>query len=374
MKEEKKYDKEKKHEKEKHLDWKDNHEEIKKPDHDKKNHSSSSEKTFNRRVEIAEVLRNISKSQHNDHYELRSLLDVKLEQISSLLTNFPKDLDSKLEEEFSSLREVIQLGFENNSDDIRKNPEKMLQKIDELQKTFTGKVDDSVDILSNGISHVGEIFEKLEGSFKEEINALRETLQKVFEEMYREFKDSSKGLKELSTLIEKYVADIKEEREKFEKRRKKEEARHLNDLAVKNFYGGRVEMAVRQLKEAVLLDDSSLEILTNLAVALSRAGKQTDARKIFEKVLKDKPDLLEAQVGLGLIMFEKGNIDEAIEIFKEAVKKDGEEAFVYANLGYAYEQKEMIDKAVTNWGKAIELDPTLKDVEEKLKLYKDKEV
>ena len=59
--------------------------------------------------------------------------------------------------------------------------------------------------------------------------------------------------------------------------------------------------------------------------------------------------------------------------FKQASKKGETEAFTYANLGYAYEQKEMIDKAVSNWEKALQIDPTLKDVGEKLKLYKDKE-
>ena len=177
----------------------------------------------------------------------------------------------------------------------------------------------------------------------------------------------------LSSLIGKYVEDFKGEREKFDKRRNKEEARRLNDMAVKNFYVGKVELAIRQLKEAVLLDDTSPEILANLAVALSKDGKQKDARKIFEKVLGEKPDMVEAQVGMGLILFERGNIDEAIEIFKEASKKNELEAFTYANLGYAYEQKELIDKAVLNWEKALELDPTLKDVGERLKLYKDKE-
>jgi len=89
--------------------------------------------------------------------------------------------------------------------------------------------------------------------------------------------------------------------------------------------------------------------------------------------LKINPDMIEAKVGLGMIMFDRGNVDEAIEIFKEASKRSESEAFVYADLGYAYEQKEMIDKAVSNWEIALELDPTLKDVGEKLKLYKDKE-
>jgi len=339
----------------------------------KKEQKVPADEIIKRRNETIDVLRNLSKSQHNDQYELRSLLNVKLGEISSILEKFSKDLDIKLEEEIVSLKDVVQSGMDNLSDEVKNNPEKMLEKTEELRKTLVEKIEGSADVVSNGLSHIGEVFEKLEVSFKEEINALRETLQKVFEQMYMQFKDSSEGLKELSSLVEKYVEDFKEEREKFDKRRNKEEARRINDLAVKNFYVGKVEIAIRQLKEAVLLDDSSPEILTNLAVALSKDGKQKDARKIFEKVLEESPDMIEAQVGLGLIMFERGNIDEAIEIFKEASKKDEVEAFTYANLGYAYEQKELIDKAVSNWEKAIELDPTLKDVEDKLKLYKDKE-
>ena len=339
----------------------------------KKEQRASADEIIKRRNETIEVLRNLGKAQHNDQYELRSLLDVKLGEISSILEKFSKDLDIKLEEEIVSLKNALQSGLDNLSDQVKNNPERMLEKTAELQKTLAEKIGNSADVISNGFSNLGEVFGKLEGSFKEEINALRETLQKVFEEMYMQFKESSKGLKELTSLMEKYVEEFKGEREQFAKRRNKEEARRLNDMAVKNFYVGKVEIAIRQLKEAVLLDDSSPEILANLAVALSKNGKQKDARKIFEKVLEENPDKIEAQVGLGLIMFERGNIDEAIEIFKEASKKDEAEAFTFANLGYAYEKKELIDKAVSNWEKALELDPTLKDVEEKLKLYKGKE-
>jgi tetratricopeptide (TPR) repeat protein len=333
----------------------------------------SSEEKAKRRSEIVEVLRNLNKSQHNDLYEIKSLLDVKTGEMSSSFGKFSKDFDIKFEEEFISLKDVIQAGIESLSDDIKKSPEKLQEKTEELQKTLADKIENSADVVSNGLTHIGEVFEKLEGSFKEEINALRETLQKVFEEMYMQYKESSKGLTELSSLIEKYVADFKEERENFDKRRDKEEARRLNDMAVKNFYIGRTEVAIRQLKEAVLLDDTSPEVLTNLAVALSKDGKQKDARKIFEKVVEESPDMVESKVGLGLVLFERGNIDEAIEIFKEASKMDEAEAFTYANLGYAYEKKEDIDKAILNWEKALELDPMLKDVENKLKLYKDKE-
>lgn len=342
-------------------------------DSKKKNSKSSNDEKNKRRSETIELLRSLSKSQHNDQYELRSMLDVKLGEIASFLEKFSKDIDVKLEEEFISLKDVAQTGIDNLSEEIKKSPEKLQDKTDELKKILSGKIEDSADAISNGLTHIGEVFEKLEVSFKEEINALRETLQKVFEEMYMQFKESSEGLNELSSKVEKYVEDFKEERKLFDERRNKEEARRLNDMAVKNFYVGKGKTAIRQLKEAVLLDDSSPEILTNLALALSKAGKNKDARKIFEKILEEQPDILEAQIGMGLIQFERGNIDEAIEIFKQASKKDDLEAFALANLGYAYEQKELVDNAVTNWEKALEIDPTLKDVEEKLNLYKEKE-
>lgn len=346
-----------------------------------------------RKSETIDILRTINKTQHNDHYELRALLDekltplsslnakmeglssldAKLEKLSSIIEKNSKDLDSRLEEEFVALKNSIKSGMENVSDNVKSSPDKIIEKTDEFQKALIEKTDGSLDVFSEGLSHVGGIIERIEDSFKEEINAIREILQKVFEEMYTPIKESSKGLKELTTLIEKYVGEFKEEREKFDLRMKKEEARRLNDIAVRNFYGGKTDVAVRQLKEAVLLDDASAEILTNLGIVLSSKGMHKDARKIFDRVLKSKPDMLEAEVGLGLIMFERGNVDEAIEIFKEASKKGETEAFIYANLGYAYEQKEMVDKAVSSWEKAFELDPTLKDVGDKLKLYKDKE-
>jgi len=300
-------------------------------------------------------------------------LDERLGELTSIVKNFADNFDSKFEEELASLSGTIQLGMENVSDSVKSSPDKIVEKTDEMQRLLLEKIDSSIDGTSAGLSHIAEVFAKLEGSFKEEINALRETLQKVFEEMYMQFKDSSKGLVQLAILMEQYVGDFKEEREKFDSKMKKEEARRLNDIAVRNYYGGKIDAAIRQLKESVLLDEEAPETLTNLAVALSKKGMQKEARKIFERVLKINPDMIEAKVGLGMIMFDRGNVDEAIEIFKEASKKGEQEAFVYADLGYAYEQKEMIDKAVSNWEIALELDSTLKDVGEKLKLYKDKE-
>ena len=338
-----------------------------------KEHKAAIDEKLKRKNETIEVLRNLSKSQHNDQYELRAMLDVKLGEISSLIEKFAKNMDVKLEEEFLSLKDVVQARVDSLSEEVKNSPEKMLEKTEDFQKTLTEKIGDSADIISNGLSHIGEVCEKLELSFKEEINALRETLQKVFEEMYMQFKEVSVGLKDLTSSVEKYVEDFRSEREQFGKRRKKEEAHRLNDMAVKNCYTGKLALAIAQLKEAAILDDSSSEILSNLAIALSKDGKQKDARKVFDRVLEKTPDMAEAQVGMGLIMFERGNIEEAIEIFKQASNKGETEAFTYANLGYAYEQKEIIDKAVSNWQRAIELDPTLKDVEEKLKLYKDRE-
>ncbi len=320
-----------------------------------KGRKATSDEKIKRRNETIEVLRNLGKAQHNDQYELRAMLDLKLGEISSLLEKFSNNMD-------------------NLSEEVKNSPEKLLEKTEEFHKALTEKIGDSTDVISTELSQIGEVFEKLELSFKEEINALRETLQKVFEEMYMEFKEASGGFKDLTSLIGKYVEDLKSEREKFDIRRNKEEARRLNDMAVKNFYTGKVELSIAQLKEAAVLDDSSNEILSNLAIALSKNGKQKDARKVFDRILEEAPDMIEAQVGIGLIMFEGGNIEEAIEMFKQASSKEETEAYTYADLGYAYEQKEMLDKAVSNWQKAIELDPTLKDVEEKLKLYKDREV
>ena len=76
----------------------------------------SDDEKIKRRSETIEVLRNLSKAQHNDQYELRSLLNVKLGEISSVLQKFSKDLDVKLEEEFISLKGAVQSGMENLSD------------------------------------------------------------------------------------------------------------------------------------------------------------------------------------------------------------------------------------------------------------------
>ncbi len=264
-------------------------------------------------------LQKFNQLRHEDHYQLQSLLEHNLKKIEGKLSTLGETINAKL-----------------------------------------GNIIEHITILD---SNLGKILKSNSESIKES-----------FTSMEKQLKNTSGVLNNISDNIIKYIEELKKEREEFEQMRKKEEARITNDMAVRNFYEGRNIIAIDRLKRASELDSSSLEILTNLGIALSMEKRNQEAKDIFKSVLERDPDIVEALSGTGLIMFNEGNIDGAIDIFKQAIEKDQGLACAHANLGFAYKEKEDINKAIENWEKAIDLDPGLTDVKEALALYKDRRV
>ncbi len=308
-------------------------------------------------------LQQFNQLRHEDHYQLQSLLDHNLKKIISLINNLPRKLSENIEEGFTRIKEDLSTSMNELINTIKENPNQIVGRLSVLEETINAKLENTVEHIKTLDSHLGELS-------KSTFDLLKERAVSIEEEL----KNTTEQLNKISENMNNYIGEFKKEREEFESTKRKEEAKIMNDRAVKHFYAGRNSIAIESLKRAARLDDSSLEILTNLGIVLSMEKSNKEAQKIFQSVLEKDPNMVEALSGMGLVMFNEGDIDGAIGIFKQAIEKDEGVASAYANLGFAYKEKNDINKAVENWEKAIKLNPGLIDVKEALSLYKDRRV
>jgi tetratricopeptide (TPR) repeat protein len=298
-------------------------------------------------------LQQFNQARHEDHYQLQSLLDKNLREITSLIENLPEKATAGQREALGEIKNVIHENPAQIGDSI-------MDSLTSLEENFANSLNKNYEALKERLSALEK--------------TISDTLKESFSAIEEHFGEMVLNLNAISEHIRNYVEEFKKEREELTLMKKKEEARLLNDMAIKNFYAGRATTAIDGFKKAAELDKSSLEVLTNLGIALSKEGKDQEAQDIFKQVLEKDPDKVEALSGMGLIIFNEGDIDGAIDIFKQALGKDKGFASAYANLGFAYEKKEDINQAIENWDKALKLDPNLTDAKEALTLYKDRRV
>lgn len=102
--------------------------------------------------------------------------------------------------------------------------------------------------------------------------------------------------------------------------------------------------------------DGHIEAI-NLARRHHRAGRLSDAEKIYRQVLAQEPDHCEAMHLLGVIAGQRGNLDIAIAMIRRAIEIDGKNAEAYRNLGGFLAQRGRFEEACTALCRAVELRP-----------------
>jgi tetratricopeptide (TPR) repeat protein/predicted AlkP superfamily phosphohydrolase/phosphomutase len=121
---------------------------------------------------------------------------------------------------------------------------------------------------------------------------------------------------------------------------------------------GRVQEGLRLLQEAAPeLNDP--EIWGNLGMAYLMSGNMAAGAETFEKVLKLKPDMLDARAQLAAIYAQMGRLGEAEKLAREVVQqlpKDGQSRLQLGVILAMQGKKEEAREAIL---KARELDPSL---------------
>jgi predicted O-linked N-acetylglucosamine transferase (SPINDLY family) len=111
-----------------------------------------------------------------------------------------------------------------------------------------------------------------------------------------------------------------------------------------------------------------------IGVDFHTKGKIIDAKNIYEKILKIKPDHFLALSNLGIVFSQLRDFNKAVELFNKAVKINPEYAEGFNNLGNALFELSEFDKSLDCYKKAIKLNPNFSDAFNNLgNVYKKKE-
>jgi predicted Zn-dependent protease len=78
-------------------------------------------------------------------------------------------------------------------------------------------------------------------------------------------------------------------------------------------------------------------------------GKNDEARKLFEGVLKKSPDSPEARTNLAVLKLLGGKSDDGMDMLKKIIKNNPAFADAYYNLALACQKAGKKDEARKNW-------------------------
>jgi protein O-GlcNAc transferase len=93
------------------------------------------------------------------------------------------------------------------------------------------------------------------------------------------------------------------------------------------------------------------------ALALHQKGMLSDAKEIYDEILKQKPDYFDALHLLGVIAYQTKNLHQAEELIGKAIKVNPNNAAAYSNRGTALKDLKRFDEAIASYDKAIALKP-----------------
>ena len=97
--------------------------------------------------------------------------------------------------------------------------------------------------------------------------------------------------------------------------------------------------------------------LLHEGIRLHKNGKLKEAKKVFEKILKDWPNDFEAIHSLGTIEAQMLNLIKACELLEQASKLNPRNASTFFNLGLAQRDLKRFDEAILNIKRAISIEP-----------------
>jgi len=95
----------------------------------------------------------------------------------------------------------------------------------------------------------------------------------------------------------------------------------------------------------------------NKGIALHKAGKLEEAKKIYEEILKKDPNNFDTINLLGVIFLQFKEYDNAITLITKAIDINPVRPALYNNLGATYKELGDYNNAIKNFKKAIELNP-----------------
>lgn len=127
----------------------------------------------------------------------------------------------------------------------------------------------------------------------------------------------------------------------------------INYYNIKNF-----EKAENFFKKAVLFASNDIEYQNNLGVVLSvQPSRRSEAKEVFNKVLKQDSKDLTALRYLADIAFENADYQEAKEKIQIYIDINNQDAWAITLLGAIYYKSGNKEGAKEQWQKALQINP-----------------
>ena len=131
-----------------------------------------------------------------------------------------------------------------------------------------------------------------------------------------------------------------------------------DNLAVILTRTGRNDEALVLLYEALRLKPDYAEAHLNLGNALAAAGQPEAALPHFAEAMRLVPEFgKQAQFNIGNVLTKTGRIDEAIGHYEDALRYDTNAADVHNNFGYVLSLKGRYGEAIEHYERALRLQP-----------------
>jgi len=274
-----------------------------------------------------------------------AILAKGIKTVGDAVSNLKRDEEESVLREISDTLKPLATTLQNSEESYR-SAEALLKDI----STTAATIQSEVGRLR------GEMTEKLFSALSSVIEKVNENLIQV-EKCYNE--------------TSQFLSELKVRAEHEANRRRHEEAHEHNDQGVALFYAGSKEAAKIEFEKAIDLDPNLAEAYNNLALTLTELELNDQAVETFKKAYTINPNLFEAYSNLALIHFRKGDLDEAIELLKEATKKPHSNSIAHLNLGNGLLQLGRHEDALRAWERAVKIDPSNEDANEKIALYKE---
>jgi protein O-GlcNAc transferase len=93
------------------------------------------------------------------------------------------------------------------------------------------------------------------------------------------------------------------------------------------------------------------------AVEHQKSGRLLEARQIFERILAEDPDHVDALHMMGVLAIQEGRPETAVELITRAIAMNDSVAAFHGNLGSALAALKRRDEAILSFQRAIGLDP-----------------
>ena len=119
-----------------------------------------------------------------------------------------------------------------------------------------------------------------------------------------------------------------------------------------------IEESIKLIRQGLILDPESTDLLFELGVIYDRQGKTDLAVEQMESVLSLNPEHPDALNYIGYTYADKGiNLDEAEAMIKKALEYKPDNGYIIDSLGWVYFKKGLFDEALLQLKRAVELIP-----------------